>query len=209
MANIASNASAQGSTEADVFPCPQSSAVPPERQAKATAPSADLGSQLGISPAEDAPGDDGWGEHHLPRIQDREARQHFSEISQKVLSELEELELAGYVANGTVTSEAAGTIAEIAKLLETMFDCPFGEEESLKSVVVAIQSQTNNVDWTRQIVDFLRDVMTFLRARYVVNDQTVDEVYQIMKEHGLDSFRGSVSDRGIKTHYHLVETKDD
>jgi len=119
------------------------------------------------------------------------------------------LELADYIANGRVADEGAGTIAEIASLLESMFDCPFGEGESLKSVVVAIQSQTNNAEWTRQTVEFLRDAITFLSARYVIDDQTVDELYKIMEEHALDPFRGSVSNRGIKTRYRLVEVEDD
>ena len=99
-------------------------------------------------------------------------------------------------------------MAQVDSLLETMFDCPFGEGECLKSVVVAVQSQVNNVDWTRDIVKFLRNVMSFLRVRYVVNDQTVDEIYDMMKEQNLDPFRGSVSDRDIKTRYRLIEVDD-
>jgi len=125
-----------------------------------------------------------------------------------VLGELDDLEATDYLVDGKVSDEGAGVIAEIANLLENLFDCPFGEGESLKSVVVAIQSQTNNADWSGQVVGFLRDVMVFLRARYVVNDQTVDEVYEIVKEHGLDPFRGSVSDRGIRTRYRLVKAAD-
>lgn len=150
----------------------------------------------------------GWGERFRPRIADREARQRFSQICQKILCELDGMELAGTVVDGRVTDEGAGAIAEIANLLDAMFHCPFGEGESLKSVVVAVQSQTNNVEWTRRLIEFLRDVMKFLRVRYVLNDQTVDEVYQIMKDHDLDEFRGSVSDIGIRTRYHLVRVDD-
>jgi hypothetical protein len=152
----------------------------------------------GISPGEEERRRLGWGPRYLPDINGREERQQFSQICERVLQELDDLDAADYLADGKVSDEGAGVVAEIGSLLEQLFDCPFGEGESLKSVVVAIQSQTNNADWTSEIVAFLRDTMQFLRARYLVNDQTVDEVYQILKEHGLDRFRGSVSDRGIK-----------
>lgn len=147
----------------------------------------------------------GWGERFVPPMASRKGRQQFSQICQRILCELDSLELAEYFADGKVTAEGAGVIAEIATLLEAMFDCPFGEGESVKSVAVAIQSQTNNVEWTEQLTVFLRDVMKFLRARYVVNDQTVDEVYQMMNEHGLDQFRGAISDSDVKKRYRLIE----
>ena len=150
----------------------------------------------------------GWGRRYSPEIVDRAARQEFSQVCQSVLTELNDLEAADYYVNGVVTSEGAGVVAQVGSHLETMFDSPFGEGESLKSVVVAIQSQVNNVDWTRDIVEFLRKAMSFLCVRYVVNDQTVDRIYDMMKEQNLDPFRGSVSDRGIKTRYRLIEVDD-
>jgi hypothetical protein len=150
----------------------------------------------------------GWGRRFFPEIADREARASFANICQRVLCELEDLEQSDCLAGGKVSEEGAGFIVQIDDLLESLFDCPFGQGESLKGVVVAIQSQTRNADWTQEIVSFLREAMVFLQARYAVNDQTIDEVYEIIKEHGLDPFRGTVSDEGIKTQYRLVRVDE-
>ena len=162
----------------------------------------------GVSPGQQERERNKWGPRYSPKIDDRASQQEFSQICQKILIELDDLEAADCYVDGIVAHEGAGVVAQVDSLLETMFDCPFGEGESLKSVVVAIQSQVNNVDWTRDIVKFLRNVMSFLRVRYVVNDQTVDEIYDMMREQNLDPFRGSVSDRDIKTRYRLVEVDD-
>ena len=210
MANIARNTVGQGSAEPQLHggPMPEDADFAMQTAtAIDVATSAGLGLGDGISPGEEERRRLGWGPQYLPRIDGREERRQFSQICEQVLDELDDLETADYLVDGKVSDEGAGVVAEIGNLLEQLFDCPFGQGESLKSVVVAIQSQTNNADWTPQIVAFLRDTMQFLRARYVVNDQTVDEVYQILNEHGLDRFRGSVSDRGIKTRYRLVEVE--
>jgi len=211
MTRIARNTTDQGSPRVeDVWSAGPADAELVSRAATADdiTPSGELGTGVVIPTGGEVRKRLGWGAQYLPPIDGREERRRFSEICGRVLGELDDLEGADYLVDGKVSDEGAGVIAEIANLLEKLFDCPFGEGESLKSVVAAIQSQTNNADWSRQIVDFLRDVMVFLRARYVVNDQTVDEVYEIVKEHGLDPFRGSVSDRGIKTRYRLVKAED-
>lgn len=211
MANIARNAFGHGSVEPEALggPLPEDVGLATQMAtARDVATSAGLGLGDGISRGEEERKRLGWGPQYLPRIDGREEQQQYSQICGRVLEELDELEAADYLVDGTVSDEGAGVVAEIANLLEQLFDCPFGQGESLKSVVVAIQSQTNNADWTPEIVAFLRDTMQFLRARYVVNDQTVDEVYEILKEHGLDPFRGSVSDRDIKTRYRLVEVEE-
>jgi len=162
----------------------------------------------GVSPVEQARQRNNWGSLYSPKIDDRASQQEFSQICQKILIELDDLEAADCYVDGAVGHEGAGVVAQVDSLLEAMFDCPFGEGESLKSIVVAVQSQVNNVDWTTDIVEFLRSAMSFLRVRYVVNDQTVDEIYDMMRERNLDPFRGSVSDRDIKTRYRLVEVDD-
>ncbi len=168
-------------------------------------PKGQLSPRDGVSPSEEARIAQAWGPRFMPDIEQRKAREQFSLICQRIKCELDDLALSDGFVNGRVMDHAAGVIVEIAQLLEALFDCPFGEGESLKAVVVTIQSQTNNVKWSQETVAFLKDVASFLRARYVINDQTVDEVYKIMQEHGLDPFRGSISDRDIRTRYHLVE----
>lgn len=155
--------------------------------------------------AEEARRKSRWGPKYSPELHDRENRGRFAQICSQILLELEQLRSAGCVHDGEVSEEGAGSVVEINRLLEQLFDCPFGDGESLKGVVVAIQSQTNNITWTENTVGFLQDVCEFLQARYLVNSQTVDEVYEIMKERGLDRFRGVVSDAGVERHYRLVE----
>jgi len=210
MTNITHNVTDEGSTQA---PADHSPALIDRGLLSQAATAEDIGRSDGWASGEGIPAGQeerkrlGWGEKYVPPIEGREERRQFAQICQRVLSELDALRDAQYVMDGRVADEGAGVVAEITNLLESLFDCPFGEGESLKSTVVAIQSQTNNADWSQEIVDFLREAMGFLQARYVVNEQTVDEVYEIMREHALDPFRGSVSDRGIKTRYRLV--KDD
>jgi len=212
MADIAREAIERGIAQGEPTRDVSRFGIQRERQlvaARDTAWSGDFGAGGGVTPGEEARRNLRWGENYLPAIPDSEARQHFSCICQRIVCELRDLDLAGRFVDGILADEGAGAVAEIASLLETMFDCPFGDGEALKSVVVAIQSQTNNAGWTQQTIGFLRAVMTFLSARYLINEQTVDEVYAIMEEHGLDRFRGSVSDRGIRTRYRLVEIKDE
>ena len=211
MTSIARNAVDRGSAEADVFGGPMPRDAGFETQAATAndvAPSAGFQREDRISLGEEERRRLGWGAQYRPAIGGREERQQFSQICGRVLEELDELQATDCLVDGKVSDEGAGFIAEIEDLLENLFDCRFGDGESLKSVVVAIQSQVNNADWNGQVVTFLREVMAFLRARYVLNDQTVDEVYEIIKECGLDPFRGSVSDRGIKTRYRLVKVDD-
>jgi len=211
MASIARSTAGEGSVEPQVYggPVPEDADLAVQAAtATDVATAAGLGLGDNVSRGEEERRRLRWGPQYLPEIDGREERRQFSQICEQVLDELEGLEAADYLMDGKVSDEGAGVVAEIANLLEQLFDCPFGDGESLKSVVVAIQSQTNNVDWTPEILAFLRDTMQFLRARYVVNDQTVDEVYEILKEHGLDPFRGSVSDRDMKTRYRLVEVEE-
>lgn len=102
-----------------------------------------------------------------------------------------------------IEEEASGTVAEIQDLLERLYDCLFGEGESLKSVVVVIQSQLNNAKWTTKHVSFLRSAIKFLRVRRIVNDQTVAEIGAMIEEYGLDPFRGTVTDDGFVARYRV------
>jgi hypothetical protein len=104
--------------------------------------------------------------------------------------------------------EACGVAAEIQDLLERVYDCPFGEGESLKSVVVAIQSQLNNAEWGEKHVAFLKAVSRYLRARWVITDHAVVDVGDMIEECCLDVFRGTVSDSGMLAEYRIERITD-
>lgn len=113
-----------------------------------------------------------------------------------------------YLVEDVVSDEGLERIVEIEHLLEQLYDCHWGEAESLKRVVVSIQSQINNTEWTSSHVNFLKEVLSLLRVRYVIDQSTVDECYDLIEEHGLDPFRGTVSEPEIQKHYKIVEISD-
>src|ERR1700722_8530604 len=55
--------------------------------------------------------------------------------------------VSAFMVDDKVSDQGSEVVAEIESLLEKLYSCPFGEGESLKRVVVAIQSQVNNAEW--------------------------------------------------------------
>ena len=149
----------------------------------------------------------GWGQHYKPELDDAEARQEYRRICDSIKAEVRLLQ--DYVEDGYVVDEASGVVAEIQDWLETLYDCPFGEGESLKSVVVGLQSQLNNVRWTKQHVEFLTAAIHQLCVRWVVNDQTADDIDDMIEEFGLDVFRGTVSDSDVLVEYRIEKVETD
>jgi len=148
----------------------------------------------------------GWGPKYQPPIEQAEERRRYRRICDDLDAEVRQLEQ--FVVGGVVSDEAVGLVAEIQNLLETLYDCPFGEGESLKSVVVAIQSQLNNAAWSEQHLAFLRGAIQHLRVRPIVNDCTAQEIHDMIEEHGLDPFRGTVSDSDCVVTYKLQRVED-
>jgi hypothetical protein len=101
--------------------------------------------------------------------------------------------------------EAAGEIVEIQDGLQRLYRCKWGEGECLKRVVVAIQSQTNNADWTAKHVHFLRNALRAVRARFVIDDGLVRHVIELIREQGLDQFRGTVAEPVVLKKYKIEE----
>ena len=104
-----------------------------------------------------------------------------------------------------VSDEGSEVVAEIEALFEDLYACPYGQGESLKRVVVAVQSQVNNARWDRMHVEFLRDVIRFLRVRYLVDEAAVDACYDIMKARGLDPLRGTICQPQVVQRYRIEE----
>ena len=141
----------------------------------------------------------GWGPLYEPNLMDEDGRLEFRRICNDLDAEI--CALRASLVGETIPDEASGAMAEIQRLLELLYDCPFGEGESLKSAVVALQSQLNNAQWTVKHVDFLDAAIQHLRVRSVVNDQTVDAINKMITEIGLDVFRGTVSDSQVLATY--------
>ena len=148
----------------------------------------------------------GWARKFKPKLDEAAARQEYRRICDSIKAEAQLLQ--DHVDDGRLADDAFGIIAEIQDLLETLYDFPFGEGESLKSVVVALQSQLNNIRWTNQHVAFLTAAIQQLCVRSVVNDQTADEIDDMIEEFGLDVFRGTVSESDVLVEYRIekVET---
>lgn len=149
----------------------------------------------------------GWAPNFKPKLDDAEARREYRRICDSIKAEARSLK--DYVRDGHVADDAFGIVAEIQALLETLYDCPFGEGESLKSVVVALQSQLDNVRWTKQHVDFLSAAIQHLCVRWVVNGQTAEEIDDMIEEFGLDVFRGTVSDSDVLVEYRIEKVETD
>lgn len=147
----------------------------------------------------------GWGPKYEPRTQDEDARKQFRRLCDDLETDLKQLDQ--FVVEGVVTDEGAGTAAEIQASLERLYHCPFGQSESLKSIVVAIQSQINNAIWTERHVAFLKEAVGVLRPRYVVSQETAEDIFEMIEEHGLDQFRGSLSDTGVRVRYRLEKVE--
>ena len=134
----------------------------------------------------------GWGQKYDPPLAGADGRDAYRRICDDL--EAESRQLDAFVVDGVLSDEASGIVAEIQNLLEALYDCPFGEGESLKMAVVSIQSQLNNAEWTRRHVNFLRAAIRHLRVRWIVNEQTAQEVNEMIQEHELDPFRGTISE---------------
>lgn len=148
----------------------------------------------------------GWGSRYQPRLDDTEGRHEFRRICDDIDEQVRQLD--AHIDQGVVSDDAAGVIAEIHDLLDALYDCPFGDGESVKSVVVALQSQVNNIQWTDAHVGFLKAALQHLRVRWIVNDQTVREIDDMIEEFGLDPFRGTVSDSEVRVRYKIEKIQD-
>lgn len=122
---------------------------------------------------------------------DAETYRAFRELCTQIIEELRGL--WRFLKDDVVSDEGSEIVAEVESLIEKLYDCPFGQGESLKKVVVTIQSQVNHVQWERRHAEFLTDVFTYLRPRRLINDGTVAECCDLIKAHKLDLFRGVLS----------------
>ena len=110
-----------------------------------------------------------------------------------------------FLVDGKVIEAGLEVFVEVEHLLERLYECPWGEGECLKRVVVAVQAQINNSWWTQAHVQFLDDIVGRLRVRYLINEAVVRECYELIELHGLDPFRGGVSEPEVRKRFRIQE----
>ncbi|SRR5258707_3229313 len=123
---------------------------------------------------------------------DVEGWKKFRRTCDELLAELKRVD--DYFEDDVVSEAGSGVILELESLLEQLYSYPWGAEECLKRIVVAIQTQINNARWTRRHVAFLKEVVRELRARYTIDEAEIAEVKEAIKRHGLNIFRGTVAE---------------
>ena len=127
----------------------------------------------------------------------------FRRICDAILTEIGQLQ--EFLNGDRLVGDWFGPVVEIEALLEQLYDTPWGEAESLKRIVVAIQAQINNSTLDHRHVSFLTDVFRNLRVRYLIDSAAVDEVLRAVQQHKLDLFRGTVSEPIIQKRFKIVE----
>lgn len=154
-----------------------------------------------------APNKNGSAESRTSRAQASAAKhaeyQKFRAICDEIVAQVNQLE--AYVTGEALDSDAAPHIVEIEDALERLYACHWGEGESLKMVVVALQSQLNNVQWDRRHVELLKNRVRRLRTAYLIDARFVDDCYQEIEELGLNQFRGTLSEGEVRKRYRIVE----
>jgi hypothetical protein len=112
-----------------------------------------------------------------------------------------------YLLDGKLSDTGMEVVVEVEELLDRLYANAWGQDESLKRIVVAIGSQLNNVDWTDAHVGFLKNVVSLLRNSYLIDDSLVTECLELIREHGLEVFRGTVTETEVRKKYRIAEVE--
>jgi hypothetical protein len=146
--------------------------------------------------------DAGWGLAYEPPTRKQDYNR-FRRICDDLLDEVKQLDQ--FVDGEIIADEASGIEARILDLLDMqLYDCKWGEGESLKSVTSVILAQLNNVDWRAIHYRFLAEVIPMLRTRYIIDAGVTESVQDIIDRTGLVQFRGSVMETDLKFRYKVV-----
>ncbi len=129
--------------------------------------------------------------------------QPYREICEALI--LEASQAQRFLVGDDLNDDGAEVVVEIEQLLDRLYRCDWGAHECLKRVVVAIRSQVGNVQWKRNHVAFLEDTAALLRNSYVLDEAVVRECYDLIREHGLEVFRGGIAETEVRRKYRIVE----
>jgi hypothetical protein len=129
----------------------------------------------------------------------------YRRICDALESEVRKLE--DFLVDGLLTEEGEPVATEIEGALEQLYQYPLGEGENLKRAVVAIKFQIRNARWTRKHVEFLVAAVGFLRARTTILEQHIGTLIDLIVEHGLDPFRGTIAEPEVVTRYRIEKVE--
>jgi len=129
--------------------------------------------------------------------------QDFRRICDELLAEARRAD--DYLVDGRMSDTGMEIVVEVEQLLDKLYRSTWGTKECLKRIVIAISSQINNVQWTQAHVGFLKDIFLLLRNSYLIDDSLVGECLKLIREHGLEVFRGSIAETEVRKKYRIVE----
>jgi hypothetical protein len=131
--------------------------------------------------------------------------QEFRRICDELLVEAKRAD--NFLVDGLLSDTGMELVVEVEELLDRLYGIERGKHECLKRIVVAIGSQLYNVQWTRAHIGFLKDVVRLLRSSYLIDDSLVEECLRLIRSHGLEVFRGTVTETEVRKKYRIIEVE--
>jgi hypothetical protein len=138
-------------------------------------------------------------------VKEAAAYQDFRRICDDLLSEAKHAD--DFLVDGLLSDRGIEVVVEVEALLDALYRTKWGEYECLKRIVLAIGSQLYNTQWTCAHVGFLKEVATLLRISYHVDDSLVAECLKLIRSHGLEVFRGTLTETDVRRKYRIVEAE--
>lgn len=131
--------------------------------------------------------------------------QGFRALCDNLYAEAQELQrVASHEDFGSSTD---GFALELGALLDELYDfeaMPVKQKDILERIVVEVQSQLNNVDWDTRHISFIFDFAGFIRSRSHLVEDHLGIVIDMIKECGLDPYRGTLSGSDSIKKYNLT-----
>lgn len=138
----------------------------------------------------------------LPKSKEK-FRDDFRRTCDALLLELRRLD--DFWSDEVLADEGLEVTVEVRQLLSDVFVCEWGKGDCLKRAVVAIESQIGNTNWTKPLAKFVEAAISLLRLRYLIDEQVVEEILDLVEAHGLDPFRGTVSQPQVRKQFVIQE----
>ena len=66
--------------------------------------------------------------------------------------------------------------------------------ENMQKIIVVVESQVNNTTWDERHWKLLKNVMKYLREKKNPTETDVERIVDMVEEHGLNIFRGTVTE---------------
>jgi cell division protein FtsB len=146
------------------------------------------------------------GSRYIPPSVHAATLRAYRRICDALESEVRNLE--DFLVDGSLTEEGEPVATEIEGILEQLYQYPLGEGENLKRVIVAINFQIRNARWTRKHVEFLAAAVSFLRARTTILEAHIETLLDMIVEHGLDPFRGTIAEPEVIARYRIEKVEE-